>query len=95
MFQGRCDMAGPSGLESVPPVDPDADQADLDGAEATAGADPEIALVDYAELARLLRAADAAGDGLAMAQIRDEMDRIWPALTQEQRLRIDDGEFDW
>jgi hypothetical protein len=88
-------MAGPSGREPVLPVDPDDGEADPDEAEATAGADPETALVDYAELARLLRAADAAGDGLAMTQIRDEMDRIWPALTQEQRLRIDDGEFDW
>jgi hypothetical protein len=57
--------------------------------------DPDAALEDYAELARLLRAADQAGDRAAVVQIRELMDGIWPALTEEQRGRIEDGEFDW
>ncbi len=67
--------------------------------EATAAAvrqvDPDAALADYTELARLLRAADQAGDRQAAAQIRELMDGIWPALTEEQKERIEDGEFDW
>jgi hypothetical protein len=88
-------MAGPFGLEFVPPADLDDDQAEDDETREAADVGPDSALGDYAELARLLRAADATGDGLAMAQIRDEMDRVWPALSEEQRLRVEDGEFDW
>ncbi len=58
-------------------------------------ADPEVAFSDYSELARLLRAADTEGDRAAMAQIREEMDALWPSLTEEHRQRIEDGEFDW
>jgi hypothetical protein len=57
--------------------------------------DPEAVLEDYAELARLLRAAGSAGDAQAARQIRDQMDELWPALSEEQRARIEDGEFDW
>ena len=66
-----------------------------DEAAAVLAADPDAVLADYAELARYLRAADASGDRLAMAQIREQMDVLWPALTEEQRARIEDGEFDW
>ncbi len=58
-------------------------------------ADPDLVLADYAELARLLRAADAAGDLDAVARLRRDMDGLLPALTEEQRERIEDGEFDW
>lgn len=77
-------------------VDPD-DLVDEPGSlpAGTAGVDPQAVLEDYAELARLLRAADAAGDRLAVRQIRDQMDELWPALSEEQRARIEDGEFDW
>ena len=74
------------------------DNSEADVAETAAAvrlADPDAALEDYAELARLLRAADHAGDRAAMVQIRELMDGIWPALTEEQRGRIEDGEFDW
>jgi hypothetical protein len=60
-----------------------------------AAVDPEAAIQDYAELARLLRAADSAGDAGASRQIRDQMDELWPVLSEEQRARIEDGEFDW
>ncbi len=70
-----------------------------DETDATAAAvrqvDPDAALADYTELARLLRAADQAGDREAVVQIRELMDGIWPALTEEQKGRIEDGEFDW
>ena len=58
-------------------------------------ADPDLVLADYAEMARLLRAADAAGDLDAVARLRRDMDALLPALTEEQRERIEDGEFDW
>ena len=57
--------------------------------------DAQAVLEDYAELARLLRAADTAGNRPAGRQIRDQMDELWPALSEEQRARIEDGEFDW
>jgi hypothetical protein len=70
-----------------------------DDPEATADAarqvDQDAALADYAELARLLRAADQAGERQAAAQIRELMDGLWPALSVEQRGRIEEGEFDW
>ncbi|MGC8634945.1 MAG: hypothetical protein ACP5VP_09825 [Candidatus Limnocylindrales bacterium] len=70
-----------------------------DEADTTAAAvrqvDPDAALADYAELARLLRAADQAGDREAVVEIRELMDGIWPALTEEQKGRIEEGEFDW
>jgi hypothetical protein len=85
--------SGPHGLELT--VDPD-DLVDEDeGTAGTRAADADAALSDYAELARLLRAADGAGDRAAMAQIREEMDILWPALSDEQRGRIEDGEYDW
>ena len=80
------------------PLTVDSDNLVEEEAEAPteiAQADPDVALADYAELARYLRAADTAGDRLAMAQIREQMDGVWPALTEEQRTRIEDGEFDW
>ncbi len=64
-------------------------------AQAARLVDQDAALADYAELARLLRAADQAGDGDAAAQIREQMDEVWPSLSEEQRARIEDGEFDW
>jgi hypothetical protein len=83
----------PHGLELT--VDPD-DIVDEDkGAPGTRRVAPDTALSDYAELARLLRAADSAGDRAAMAQIREEMDVLWPVLSDEQRERIEDGELDW
>jgi hypothetical protein len=84
---------GPHGLELT--VDPD-DLVDEDeGAVGSRTADPDAVLSDYAELARLLRAADGAGDRAAMAQIREEMDILWPALSDEQREGVEDGAFDW
>ncbi len=71
----------------------DTDQTET--AEAVRKVDPDAALEDYAELARLLRAADQEGDREAAVQIRQLMDGIWPALTVEQQGRIEDGEFDW
>lgn len=74
------------------------DNVEEDSSETAAAVrtvDPDAALQDYTELARLLRAADQAGDREAMVQIRELMDGIWPALTEEQRGRIEDGEFDW
>jgi len=53
------------------------------------------AFEDYAELARLLRAADRAGDREAAAQIRELMEGLWPALTEEQQARVEGGELDW
>ncbi|MGO9178840.1 MAG: hypothetical protein ACLQBX_04615 [Candidatus Limnocylindrales bacterium] len=64
-------------------------------AEAARRIDQDTALADYAELARLLRAADQAGEREAAVQIRELMDSIWPALSVEQRGRIEEGEFDW
>jgi len=64
-------------------------------AEAARRVDQDAALADYAELARLLRAADQAGEREAAVQIRELMDGIWPALSEEQRGRIEEGEFDW
>ncbi len=64
-------------------------------AQAVRQVDPDAALADYAELARLLRAADQEGDREAVVQIRELMDGLWPALTEEQQARIEDGEFDW
>ncbi len=64
-------------------------------AEAARQTDQEAALADYAELARLLRAADQAGDREAAAEIREQMDEVWPSLSEAQRGRIEDGEFDW
>ena len=84
---------GPHGLELT--VDPDDIIDEDDGAAAIRTVDPDVVLADYAELARLLRAADGAGDRAAMVQIREEMDALWPALTDEQRERVEDGEFDW
>jgi len=75
-------------------VDP-GDLADEDAGSEFRTADPEVAFSDYSELARLLRAADAEGDRAAMAQIREEMDALWPSLTDEHRQRIEDGELDW
>ncbi len=75
-------------------VDPD-DLVDEAAGTEFRQADPEVAFSDYSELARLLRAADAEGDRAAMAQIREEMDALWPSLTDEHRQRIEDGEFDW
>ena len=72
-----------------------------DDPEATAEAqaarvvDQDAVLADYAELARLLRAADQAGDREAAVQIRELMDGLWPALSEEQQGRIEEGEFDW
>lgn len=57
--------------------------------------DPDAAWEDYAELARLLRAADQSGDREAASQIRELMDGIWPALTEEQQARVEGGELDW
>ena len=77
-------------------VDPDdVVESEDEAAAPILAADPDVVLADYAELARYLRAADTAGDRLAMAQIREQMDALWPALTEEQRTRIEDGEFDW
>ena len=71
------------------------DEAPDVAAAAVRQVDPDAALADYTELARLLRAADQAGDREAAVQIRELMDGIWPALTEEQKVRIEDGEFDW
>jgi hypothetical protein len=89
-------MPGPDRHDFDLTVDPD-DLVDEPGSSAggVSAVDPQAVLEDYAELARLLRAADAAGDGLAVRQIRDQMDELWPALSEEQRARIEDGEFDW
>jgi hypothetical protein len=57
--------------------------------------EPDAAFDDYAELARLLRAADRAGDREAAAQIRELMEGLWPALTTEQQARVEGGELDW
>ena len=64
-------------------------------AEAARVVDQDAVLADYAELARLLRAADQAADREAAVQIRELMDGIWPALSEEQQGRIEEGEFDW
>jgi hypothetical protein len=87
-------MAEPSGSGFDLTVDPDDLVGDEELVPARAAQDPDAAFEDYAELARLFRAADAGGDSLAMTQIRDEMDRLFPALTEEQRDRIEDGEFE-
>jgi len=92
-------MSGPDRPGFDLTVDPD-DLVDEPGSSTggpggVGGADPQAVLEDYAELARLLRAADAAGDRLAGRQIRDQMDELWPALSEEQRTRIEGGEFDW
>ncbi len=89
-------MSGPDRPGSDLTVDPD-DLVDEPGSSSggVGAVDPQAILEDYAELARLLRAADTAGDRLAGRQIRDQMDELWPALSEEQRARIEDGEFDW
>jgi hypothetical protein len=92
-------MSGPDRPGFDLTVDPD-DLVDepgssTGGVDGVGGVDPQAVLEDYAELARLLRAADSAGDRLAVGQIRDQMDELWPALNEEQRARIEDGEFDW
>jgi hypothetical protein len=92
-------MSGPDRPGFDLTVDPDdlVDEPGLSsgGLGGVGAVDAQAVLEDYAELARLLRAADAAGDRLAGRQIRDQMDEIWPALSEEQRTRIEDGEFDW
>lgn len=72
-------------------TDEEADPA----ADAARQVDQDAALADYAELSRLLRAADQAGDHDAASEIREQMDEVWPSLSEEQRGRIEDGEFDW
>ena len=73
----------------------DLEEAESETPQEIATADPDLVLAEYAEMARLLRAADTAGDLDAVARLRHEMDALWPSLTQEQRDRIEDGEFDW
>jgi hypothetical protein len=92
-------MSGPDRPGFDLTVDPD-DLVDEPGSSSggvggVGAVDPQAILEDYAELARLLRAADATGDRLAARQIRDQMDELWPVLSEEQRARIEDGEFDW
>jgi hypothetical protein len=89
-------MTGPDRRNFDLTVDPDdlLDEAALSSGGVSA-VDPQAVLEDYAELARLLRAADAAGDRDAVRQIRDQMDELWPALNEQQRARIEEGEFDW